>query len=481
MIAKGRSPLNIFAALCAGLFPLGCNNDKPPQPLQKSAADAGVAPKAAAADVGVASTPAVDLATPAAPAKAVAPACEATIAPTGEVQIKGKPAGITLAADAEGRRGGVRVFASATPDVVLVAVQPQWHVIGGATPDGKLWEVPCEAPGDKKPFMEVAGADFGNAAQSRDGALLFFTSPQGIGMLDLATRQWQPITDPPEVPKGCQAAQDKPLKSVDVVTSRAVTGNKLVFERGGPCGKGGAWIAQELHLIRPDQPSKREIRAPQPVSAVAIDAGGEVWIGDAGRCDVPGVNDPQTHGVAWVSKDGGQSWEKRPIQEGGKAALTAPRNLFADAKTPGRVLAYTARCALPDKAIGGSLYQTRDAGKTWKKIALPPEIPATAEGQGLHAVEVAADDLDRIVVWGLPHKRWETADGGKTWNEIGPGRLPRGLSRLAQNDRWIFRVSSNGLLRKDIGSKRLLRVFPPEEAPKGADPALPLTPKVEVP
>lgn len=460
---RRRTPLLNLLALLSLTTLLACDQ-KAPSPSTKTDSTSDTAQSAGSADAGASAKDDTQKTLPDSDARGDAPAkversgreaCTASIDETGQVSVEGTPTSLKLPPGS-----ALRVHPYSTAEI-LVAVQPNPQMAGRAL-DGRLWKVGCAAPHSHALLFKLDKADFGNAATSRDGEQLYFSSPQGIGALALSTLKWTQVTNPPSLKEHCGAGQGVSGRAVDVVSAKRVSGNKLIFQRGGPCGEKGAWVTTEMHLTRPLEPAKRLLKVPQQVSTVAIGADGAIWIGDAGRCDQPGVLDPQTPGALWVSRDDGDAWTQRLIKVGKDAPQTAIRRIYADARGRGQLLAVSARCKVGDVTRGGTIYQTRNNGRTWTRLNMPEGIESDTDDQGVHALEVVNGDLKRLRLWSSPSARWETEDGGRTWTQAPPRPTPRVSDRVAQNDAWSFRATSSGLLRKDLKTRRLRRVYPPD-------------------
>ncbi len=455
MAPKRLSLLALLALLCTAT---ACPSSKTSEPKDKSDSKAAATQSDAGSKADAAQEPPAP-----APERSNKLACKAQIDTDGKINVDGKPTGLSL-------KPGTQIKATPyTTASILVAARSNWRS-RQVTMDGRLWEVPCQKPQAHSEFFKLDGADFGNSALDRQGQTLYFTSTKGIGALTFESKAHKTVTTPPKLPQKCWDDPDSPRLALDVVVGERVSGNKLIFRRGGPCGQSGAWTAKEMHLIRPLDEKRRELRSPQPVSTVARTADGTLWLGDAGRCTEPGVIDPQSPGVVWRSKDEGESWEQVEVGSKEEKANTAIRVLVADKKARGTLLAMSARCGTAvDKVKGGTLYLTRNGGRSWSPIKMPEGLTTQAPDLGIFAFEVFDDDLRKLRIWPQPNTRWETTDGGRTWKSVPPRPLPRKQSRVTSNDTWTFRATSNGLLRKDVRSKRLKRVFPVRPTPPGSD------------
>src|SRR2546422_5517000 len=73
--------------------------------------------------------------------------------------------------------------------LVAYASRGEHGPYGGDT----LWRGPCKT-GTPDPFAHLDGADFGHSLLSPDGRTLFFTAPDGILSLDVATRATMRLT-----------------------------------------------------------------------------------------------------------------------------------------------------------------------------------------------------------------------------------------------------------------------------------------------
>jgi hypothetical protein len=396
-------------------------------------------------------------------ARTVPAACEASLDPKGRLKVKEELGGLVLE---KHDGGGWPSLASWPLDAghVLVAVAPLDPPRPGAAhpQEGTLWRVSCEDAGHEV-FLRREGASFGAAAPTLDGGKLYFSDAQGVGLLRLSDKQVEAVTTATRVEEPCEGAAHTGGTQRDVVVGLSANGQRLTFQRGAFCAPGGVWSARELVVDQPDDPEKRAVLAPTPVASVAVEPTTRtVWLADAGRCDLPGVQDPQTVGALWASTDQGQTWKQRPILEGGKPILTAPRLVLTDRARAGHMLVYTARCQRGEEILGGSVLRSTDHGRTWTRIGLPPNWRIRPEGQRLLGVAALEGDVDHLVIWISERERRETRDGGQTWENAEAAPLPSDQGRFAQLGRYLYRATREGLFRKDIVDHALDKVYPSE-------------------
>lgn len=88
--------------------------------------------------------------------------------------------------------------------------------------------------------------------------------------------------------------------------------------------------------------------------------------------------------------------------------------------------------------IGGEVYRSEDAGKTWKKVS--PDNQSIGGSPAYYYGQIRIDPNDDKIVYVLSVRTWGTRDGGKTWR--------RGVLRFGGDDHalWIDPDDSNHIL-----------------------------------
>jgi hypothetical protein len=355
---------------------------------------------------------------------------------------------------ADGTPQELRVYPGG-PSAVLVAYggRDSQNVPHGTS---TLWQVPCTAR-PPKAFVHVDGADFGHSALAPDTRTLFFTGPDGILAIDLATRAIRRVTH-----AALPYCRKNEIDTRDVVGA-FVDGRTLSFERG--CSYQWEWHVQSMLLEHPGTPKMVTSRAPRPpFASVAVDARGGVWLSD-GICE-----EPSTFGRVLHSADQGEHWEKVAIKEIGSHPV---RQVVADSRNPDVLLVFTFACGSPQHVDPGWVFISRDAGKTFRPVAVPKGIPAGANGypsdeqDPIRAVIVPDGRVDHLITFGESSfvagdqiARWESRDGGKTWTTLPPViKPPIPAAPVGPGVKLDYRIRSEGLYRHEKG-KAPVRVYP---------------------
>jgi hypothetical protein len=382
------------------------------------------------------------------------PACQAVLL-GGQVLVAGKPTGLTHDEPALGVRK-IRAWPY-DPRTILLAWQTTWEHARRADADGTLWLATCATPSDRRPWLQLPGADFGNAAFDPKARVLYATGPRGVVAVHLADGRTRELTVAPPLDDACwlDPEDGEADHQIDVVTGLSDDRRVLRFDRGAPCGFEGDWVASpyELELDAP----RPKLHRPHPVATVAADAAGDLWLGDAGRCDEPGARDHQSPSLVWRSRDLGDSWEPIEVIAGGVRMHTAALVIATSAKEAGHLAVLSARCKSSAATYGGRLFVTRDAGKSWAVLSPP-------DGAGkLEALSLPEGGVDTLTVWaeGRAHT---SQDGGKSWKSELRGRPPETWKR-AQQGVAAFEATADGLVRTAPTLPPTRRVFPNGDAP----------------
>ena len=342
------------------------------------------------------------------------PAC-APVLKDGQWSIRDTPLNGNLGKDDE-----VSVFAL-DPEHILLARKHRWDKEPMGPAKGTLWRVSCAQPALTDAFYQRAASDFGHAALSSDHHALFFSSREGIKRLFLATKTVQSVTDAPNVGDTCWTYGEEGFVQTltDIVQSLNPKLNLLNFERGGPCGVMGTWTARPWQLaVGKDSVNAPPMRSPRPFSTLTRDVSGQLWVGDGGRCDQPGLLDLQTPGVIFVSRNDGVDWEAVKIQVGAASAHTGVRSVRSDRKRAGHLIVHTARCTNPLGTYGGLLYMTRDAGRHWSRVPIESAAGYPSDGgTGVVDFTLIEDSIDSIRVWNDKGETHVTRTTGSTWQK----------------------------------------------------------------
>jgi hypothetical protein len=338
------------------------------------------------------------------------------------IKVAGRP--LVLAPVENDSPEALRVYPDG-PNAVLVAYVG--HTENAPHGSSTLWRVDC-GDGAPETFAHLDAADFGHAALSADGRTLFFTGPDGVFTLDLATRQAHRLTT--AASDECRSSN---IPTLDVVVGLD-SGGALAFERG--CGYEHQWHAVAMVLHDPGSASMRieskAIPPRPPAVAVAVGAGGWIWVAD-GRC-----GDEATVARVIASSDAGQHWRSIHI----KMLIPQPvAYLLADAFRPGAALVFTASCGSEGHVDPAWVYLTEDGGNSFWPMTVPPGI-AAKEGGGpaseqdpIEAVAAPGGSLSRLILYGRSTEvvasqvgRWKSDDLGRTWKVLPPVTAPPNLN-----------------------------------------------------
>lgn len=402
------------------------------------------------------------------------PACKPFIDIEGRIVVGGRPTDLKVERAEELPK--IRTYGWA-PGQVLVALKTDWITTPAAHPEGRLSRVDCRT-GARVPVYFEAAADLGNTVVAQNGRHLYFSGARGLSMLDTWTSRTTLLARAPKAPTNCAAAPPESEGRLrDLPRSLSRAGDRLVFHRGGACGADHAWTAQELELRGPTdgvlgtRDGTTEVHRPHPVATLAKTGKDVLWLGDAGRCNEPGIRDPASDGIVWRSRDHGASWEKVPVSDPKHGAMvTAADTIWTDLNRPGHLVVHSTICKTSAATRGGSVFRTRDGGKTWARLSVPRIIDPADAGQYILGVRPKAGDLDRLFMW-TRHGLFRTRNFGETWFPVAddakdhPGASPSEARRYEQIGGFIFRATPDGLVRREQATRRVDRVFPAATAP----------------
>lgn len=398
------------------------------------------------------------------------PACKPFIDIEGRIVVGGRPTDLKV--DRGEGLPKIRTYGW-TDAAVLVALKTDWVATPSARPEGRLSRVDCRT-GTRARLYDEANADLGSTVIAQDGRHIYFSGARGLSLLDTYTKQTTLLALAPVYDSLCTAASADPEGHVrDIPQALSRAGDRLVFHRGGPCGAEGDWVAEELELRGPVSgvlgtvPDSTKIRRPHPVATVVGDKSDTLWLGDAGRCNEPGVHDPSTIGAIWRSRDGATSWERVPVADPKTGPMPTPaQSIWTDLTRPGHVLVRNTLCQTSASLRGGSVYRTRDGGATWSQVKIPRIIEPADIGQNVLGVLPKEGDLDRLFLW-TAQGIFRTRNGGETWFPVAddaddhPGPTPPDPPKYAQIGGYIFRATPDGLVRRERATRRIDRLFPP--------------------
>ena len=372
---------------------------------------------------------------------------------TGRLLLDGRDLHLPVDQE-EGKSDGAAVVYPDGSDSVLLAWTTHGHY-GRPNGTDTLYRVDCRAR-TATAVAHLDGADFGHSARTRDGAAIYFSALGGVRALDVATRQIRRVTQPVELHDcgdrgpalGSDGVTEVPRIALDAVDSLADDDGVLIYEDGDNCGFEGDWTGTTYYLDHPERPGGQPY-LPTPVGPIAADAGGALYA--------------ITAGVVWRTLDRGDHWQRVDLP----AATTgddAPSELFADAHRAGHVLVVTTTPGPGPFLLTSRLLATRDGGRTWTELDVPPYDNAFQL-----QIALRDDDLDHPRAWGNAHRddgstgdvawEWSASDA---WTELDPAPAPPAASpahavRLGDT---TFTPSDNGLLRRRANQAKPDALFP---------------------
>ena len=196
------------------------------------------------------------------------------------------------------------------------------------------------------------------------------------------------------------------------------------------------------------------------MSDTAAGVGGLVWIADGGACDTPGVVANDTRGKVLRSSDHGASWEAIAVRSGTESMETAASRVIADRRRAGHVAVLSASCTDRGATYGGTVWLTRNGGKSWRRAPLTGAIgrPEVARGDGAIGLALVRGKLENLSVWFPGRVRLSSSDAGEAWRPARYQDLPPPGSVSSPLFRYI--TIDMGVLRHPVSGGPAIRVFP---------------------
>jgi hypothetical protein len=148
------------------------------------------------------------------------------------------------------------------------------------------------------------------------------------------------------------------------------------------------------------------------------------------------------------------------------------RQVILDRARPGTALLFTSSCGSTAHTVPSWVYLTDNGGHTFRPIAVPPGIPGESdrpsdEQDPVQAVVTPDGTLNHLVLYGQSRDvagnqiaRWESRDGGRTWQPIAPvTAAPKPIVPLATIGGTEVAIRKDGLYRTRRGEPPV-RVYP---------------------
>jgi hypothetical protein len=388
------------------------------------------------------------------PAPPEKPACLPVVTDQGRVSLNG----VDMALNVQSKTG-LAVFPLDNERILLAKRKPikqgAW-----ARPNGILWVVPCNTPLSRTLFLKTAGADFGNGVVSKSRRSLLFVSRQGIERLNLEQKTTELLLKKSPKDPDCWALNDKSNAQQPHQRILGLTPDgALKVEEGASCGRGGSWVGWRKRVATQESGHPGAVRQPRPISTVAQDSRGWLYVGDGGRCDEPGIQDYQTPGVIFRSRDKGKAWLELPVIADDSRMHTATKTILADAKRPGLIVVLGAMCRTPLGNYGGLLYTSRNAGRAWKLIRVPDSIGETTDGgYAVERVALRGGSIDRLYIWNRKGERYLSLSSGLRWKRAPATEATAPPAQARNDDGDRFDATGDGLRHTaSDGSSQILQ------------------------
>jgi photosystem II stability/assembly factor-like uncharacterized protein len=127
-------------------------------------------------------------------------------------------------------------------------------------------------------------------------------------------------------------------------------------------------------------------------------------------------HDEDARGMSAVTSDGGRTWSLAPLKD-------TPRSLFFLNENRGWMV------------TGKGLWQTEEAGRSWRKISSPKDV-----------LRVHFLDENHGFAVGLRKSVWETRDGGKRWTKVAAADEPKANRDYTVYSNVVFFTKEAGII-----------------------------------
>jgi photosystem II stability/assembly factor-like uncharacterized protein len=111
-------------------------------------------------------------------------------------------------------------------------------------------------------------------------------------------------------------------------------------------------------------------------------------------------------GALYRSTDGAENWTKIPLPEG----TNGPNGITVDAVDPNRLYLSAWGRNATERALGGGIFLSTDAGKTWRNVL--------SKDQHIYDITVDPRDPKTLFACGFESSVWRSDDSGMTWRRI---------------------------------------------------------------
>jgi photosystem II stability/assembly factor-like uncharacterized protein len=138
---------------------------------------------------------------------------------------------------------------------------------------------------------------------------------------------------------------------------------------------------------------------------LARDSDGLLYLVVARRSEDGSIGNTRD-GALYRSADGASRWEKMTLP----AECNGPNGLAIDPQDSKRLYLAAWGRRQPDGAVGGGIFLSTDAGKTWKSVL--------SKDQYIYDVTIDPKQPDTLYICGFDSAAYRSLDAGKTWERI---------------------------------------------------------------
>jgi photosystem II stability/assembly factor-like uncharacterized protein len=138
---------------------------------------------------------------------------------------------------------------------------------------------------------------------------------------------------------------------------------------------------------------------------ISRDPNNKLYLVIARRSEDGSIGD-EGDGALYTSVDGAESWQSLPLPEG----VNGPNGLTVDASNPNRLYLAAWGRRGPERALGGGIFVSKDAGKTWRNTL--------SKDQHIYDVTQDPRNPDILYACGFESSVWKSTDRGETWKRL---------------------------------------------------------------